>query len=119
MPSLITSACVAILLLCNLFAGILLALVFWLNSAWMIGDGQAMILSEFGWFAIAAKRAIFGMTCALVFGLIFAVVNRFAYARIFPGKNLLPWSVAGAPGWLIALGVLVGSIQFFVEKPFM
>lgn len=86
---------------------------------WMIDDGLAFRLTPAGWVAIALSRAAEGIAGAVIIGLPLAVANRVVFAHLFPHREPVRWLVAATPGWLIALGSLLGSIQFLIQKPYM
>jgi len=56
---------------------------------------------------------------AIIVGIVAAVINRLSFTLIFPEEKRLPWLVAGIPGYFIALGGIIGSVMFFIEKPYM
>jgi hypothetical protein len=85
----------------------------------MIDDTVAVRLTPAGWIGIAFHRAAIGLVVAAVIGFLFAVVNRRAFASIFPDRARPRWLVAGVTGWLSALGAIAGSIQFAIQKPYM
>lgn len=111
--------CAALVVLGNLVVSCPLAVFFWLAGVWMIDDSLAFRLTPGGWAAIAIYRAAKGLLAAFIIGFPFAVGNRLIFARLFPEGERLHWLVATAPGWIIALGSVVGSIQFLIEKPCM
>ena len=107
------------LLLGNLVVGIGLAFLSWLAAAWMIDDALAAQLTPVGWIGIAFKRAAIGLFVALVIGFLFAIINRRAFASVFPDRGRPHWLVAGVTGWLSALGTIAGCVQFVIQKPYI
>jgi len=111
--------CAALVVLGNLGVSCPLAFFFWLAGVWMIVDSLSFRLTRGGWAAIAIYRAAKGLLAAFIIGFPFAVGNRLVFARLSPERERLPWLVAAVPGWIIALGSVVGSIQFLIQKPCM
>lgn len=116
---LIAIAGIAVLVLANLAVAGPLAFFFWLNGAWMIDDSLAFSLAPTGWVAIAVQRAIPGLAAALVVGFLSAIANRTAFQHLNSSKAPPRWLVAAAPGWIIALGTIAGSIQFVIDRPYI
>jgi len=116
---LIAIAGIVVLVLTNLAVACPVAFFCYLNGIWMIDDSVAFSLTPAGWGAIALQRAIAGLAAALIVGHLFAVVNRAACGHLSTSREPPPWLVAAAPGWIIALGTVAGSIQFVIEKPYM
>ena len=89
-----------------------------LSSNWMTGHQARNWLSH-DWLCAAFERALYWLVIALVVGGVCGVVNWLALNRLVPMRKGLPWILAGADCLAIAFGGLVGSMFFFVEKPWM
>jgi len=101
------------------FAGaVCLTLFAWLSAGWMTGKSAAIWTTR-EWAVAACQRALYWIVIAAVVGLVAAIINRLVLARLFPERRLLPWFIGGADGLFIALGGIIGSIQFFIQRPFM
>lgn len=102
----------------NFTGAVSLALFAWLSAVWMTGKSAAIWTTR-EWASVAYQRALYWIVIAVVVGLVAAVINRLVLARFFPGRRFLPWFIGGADGLFIALGGIIGSVQFFIQKPFM
>jgi hypothetical protein len=110
--------CAVIILVGNLAVITFLTFFAWLSSNWMTGK-WAWNWTSRDWAFEACWRALYWLAIAAFVGLVAAIINRFIFAFLFPEENRLPWLVASAPGYFIALGGIIGSVMFFIEKPYM
>jgi hypothetical protein len=110
--------CVACVVIINVAVAGSLSVLAWLGSNWMTGH-QARNWLPYDWLCAAFERALYWLVIALVVGGVCGVVNWPALNRLFPKRTGLPWFLAGVDCLVIAFGGLVGSIFFYVEKPWM
>jgi hypothetical protein len=114
----LTITCAAVVIACNLAVAAYLALFLFLSCD-MIQNNQARYWSSYDWVCAAFTRAAYSLVYAAAFGGIAAVVNRFTLGRLLPQRRGLPWLVSATDALTIALGGIIGSMIFMVEKPWM
>ncbi len=110
--------CVVFVVTVNLAVAGYLSVFAWLSSNWMTGR-QARYWGSYHWLCAAFERALYWLVIALVVGGLCGVVNWFAMNRLLPKRKSLPWFLGGSVCLAIAFGGLVGSVFFYVEKPWM
>jgi hypothetical protein len=117
------NACAAILviitLIINLTITCFLSFVIWVYCDWMIDDSMAAHMSPIDWACIACERLFWGFVLAVFVGVLLSIINRLIYSLLFPRHKRLNWFLAGTAGFVIAIAAIIGSIQFYIEKPFM
>ena len=114
----LTISCVAVVVACNLAVAAYLAAFVFLSCDW-IQDDRARHWSGYDWVCAAFQRAAYSIVFAAAVGGIAAVANHFTLRRLLPQRRGLPWLVAVVDALAIALGGIIGSMLFMVEKPWM
>ena len=96
-----------------------LGLFFCLSCSRMTTSYQAARMLPVDWVFMAGRRATEAVIVAGALGAFLALTNRLVFAYIFPERERLDWLFAGSPAIIVALGAILGSILFLVEKPYM
>jgi hypothetical protein len=73
----------------------------------------------YDWICAAFGRALYSLVLAFVIGGVCGVVNWLILQHLVPTRKGLPWVLAATDCLVIACGGLVGSVFFYVEKPWM
>jgi hypothetical protein len=111
--------CLIVLLIANVVAAIFLSFMAWLYCDWMIDDSMVTTMTTIDWAFIACERLFWAMALAAVVGIVLGVINRVVYSLFFPERKRPHWLLSGIAGICIAIAGIIGSVEFFIEKPYM
>jgi hypothetical protein len=109
---------VALVVAINLAVAGYVSLFAWLMCNWMTGH-QARDWVPYDWLRAAFGRFLYSVVIALVVGGVCGVINRLILQHLLPTRKGLPWILAATDCMVIAFSGLVGSVFFYVEKPWM
>lgn len=106
-----------ILLITNLYFIGHMGFVTHMLSDWFINDSLAFRLDTIGWAKIALNRFFMWSTIGLVLAIIVFFINKLLFYLLLKKKNKLHIYFSIALFCNIILATLIGSIQFYITKP--